>query len=116
MARPSAFRYVSIGQWETSMTNYAQTPHAATGASTTKLDAGAGNTFKNFTLRVCSNAPNSVVALETSPDNTVWTVQAIVTGDGWATARSDHVQRYARANCTNLGTGGAPLSSNVCSY
>lgn len=98
------------------MTNYAQTPHAATGASTTKLDAGAGNTYRSFSLRVCSNAPNSVVNLETSPDNTVWTVMASVTGDGWATARSDHAQRYARANCTNLGTGAAPLSSNVCSY
>lgn len=98
------------------MTNYAQTAHAATGASTSKLDAGVGNTYRNFTLRVVSNAPDSVVNLETSPDGTTWTVMASVTGDGWAYARSDHKTRQARANCTSLGTGAAPLSSNVCSY
>lgn len=116
MARSAECSQRQIGQWETSMTNYAQTPHAATGASATRLDAGAGNTFRNFNLRVCSNAANSVVALETSPDNTTWTEMARVTGDGWATARSDHITRSARANVISLGTGGAPLSSNVCSY
>lgn len=95
------------------MTNYAQNVHAATGPGAVKHDAGAGNTFRQFTLRVCSNAANSVVALETSPDNTTWTAQAVVTGDGWAVARSDAVFRAARANVTSLGTGGAGLSSIV---
>lgn len=89
------------------MTNYAQNLHTATGAGTVKHDAGAGNTFRSFTLRVCSPVSDSVVALETSPDNTAWTAQATVTGDGWAFARSDQKSRYARANCTALGAGGA---------
>lgn len=96
------------------MTNYAQNVHAATGPGTVKHDAGAGAVFRQFTLRVCSNAANSVVALETSPDNSTWTAQTTVTGDGWAIARSDGTARYARANCTALGTGGAGLSSVVC--
>lgn len=98
------------------MTNYLGGAHVATGAATGRMDAGVGNTFRNFNLRVCSNAPNSVVALETSPDNSTFTEVARVTGDGWGFARSDHVQRYARVNVINLGTGGAPISSNVCSY
>ena len=95
------------------MTNYAQNVHAATGPGTVKHDAGAGNNFRAFSLRVCSNAANSVVNLETSPDNTTWTVVGSVTGDGWCTARTDLLQRAARANCTALGTGGAGLSSIV---
>lgn len=95
------------------MTNYAQNVHAATGPGAVKHDAGVGATFRQFTLRVCSNAANSTVALETSPDNSTWTAQAVVTGDGWAIARSDVALRYARANCTSLGTGGAGLSSIV---
>src|ERR1700746_3603091 len=89
------------------MTNYAQNVHAATGAGAVKHDAGAGNTFRSFSLRVCSPVADSVVALETSPDNTTWTPQATVTGDGWATAATSARQRYARANCTALGAGGA---------
>lgn len=89
------------------MTNFAQNTHIATGPGTVKHDAGAGATFRSFTLRVCSPVADSVVALETSPDNTAWTAQAIVTGDGWAIARSDQRSRYARANCTALGAGGA---------
>jgi hypothetical protein len=89
------------------MTNYAQNLHAATGAGSVKHDAGTGNVFRNFVLRVVSPVPDSVVALETSPDNTTWTPQAVVTGDGWAIARSDAKMRYARANCTALGAGGA---------
>ena len=96
--------------------NITQNPHAATGAAAVKQDAGAGNTFGVFYLRVCSSAPNSVVVLETSPDNTTWTPQATVTGDGWASAASDHRRRYARANVSSLGTGAAPLSTTVNSY
>ena len=98
------------------MTNYLNVAHSATGTTAARMDAGVGNTFRAFSIRVCSNAANSVVALETSPDNSTFTEVARVTGDNWATARSDHVQRYARANVINLGTGGAPLSSNICSY
>jgi len=98
------------------MTNYLAGTHVATGAGTGRMDAGVGNTFGVFTLRVVSNAPNSVVALETSPDNSTFTEVARCTGDGWAFARSDHRQRYARPNIINLGTGGAPIASNICSY
>jgi hypothetical protein len=101
------------------MTNYAQNLHTATGPGAVKHDAGAGNTFRNFALRVCSPVPDSVVALETSPDNTTWTPAATVTGDGWAYAASSARVRYARANCTALGAGGAGalgngMSSIVC--
>jgi hypothetical protein len=97
------------------MTNYLAGTHVATGAGAGRMDAGAGNTFGQFSIRVVSNATNSVVALETSPDNSTFTEVARVTGDGWATARSDHRQRYARPNIISLGTGGAPIASNVCS-
>jgi hypothetical protein len=97
------------------MTNYAQNAHSATGAGANVRDAGAGNTDTCFALRVCSNSPTSVVNLETSPDGTTWTVMASVTGDGWATARSDHRQRQARANVTNLGGAGNILMTNVVS-
>ena len=98
------------------MTNYLAGAHVATGAATGRLDAGVGLTNRNFNLRVCTNAANTVVALETSPDNSTYTEVARCTGDGWASARSDHVQRYARVNVINLGTGGAPISSNVSCY
>ena len=98
------------------MTNYLNGAHVASGIGAGRMDAGVGATFRNFNLRVCSNAPDSVVALETSPDNVTFTEVARCTGDGWATARSDHMQRYARPNIVSLGTGGAPISSNICSY
>lgn len=98
------------------MTNYLPNTHAATGPAAGRMDAGAGSTFTCYNLRVVSNAPDSVVALETSPDNTTFTEVARVTGDGWAFARSDHKQRYARANCISLGTGGNPVMSNVVSH
>jgi hypothetical protein len=112
MARPSALCPIGIGQWEHTMTNYAQNVHAATGPGTVKHDAGAGNTFRTFTLRVCSPVPDSVVALETSPDNTTWTARGSVTGDGWITAASDVKIRAARANVTALGAGGAGALGN----
>lgn len=119
MARPSALRSVSVIQWETGMTNYAQNIHAATGPGAVKHDAGAGVTFRAFSMRVCSPVPDSVVALETSPDNTTWTARGSVTGDGWVTAATDTKFRYARANLTALGAGGAGalgngLSSVIC--
>jgi hypothetical protein len=85
------------------MTNYAQNVHVATGPGTIKHDAGAGKTFSQFSMRVCSPVRDSIVVLETSPD---------VTGDGWVTAASDSKFRYARADCTALGAGGAVALGN----
>jgi hypothetical protein len=98
------------------MTNYLNGNHSATGPGAGRQDAGAGNTWRQFALRVASPVSDSVVALETSPDNTTFTEQARVTGDGWAFARSDHKQRYARVNIISLGTGGNPLLTNITSY
>jgi hypothetical protein len=98
------------------MTNYLNGNHNATGPAAGRQDAGVGNTWRLFNLRVASAAPDSVVALETSPDNTTFTEQCRVTGDGWGFARSDHKQRYARVNVISLGTGGAPVMSNITSY
>lgn len=98
------------------MTNYLNGAHVATGAGIGRMDAGVGNTFSNFALQVSSNAPDSVVALETSPDNTTYTEVARCTGNRWATARTDHRQRYARVNIINLGTGAQPLATNINSY
>ena len=89
---------------------------SATGPATGRMDAGAGNTFRTFVLRVCSTVPDSVVALETSPDNTTYTEQCRATGNNWAYARSDHKQRYARVNVISLGTGTPGLSATVSSY
>jgi len=83
---------------------------AATGAVAGPLDAGAGNTYGRFNMKVNSQVQNCVVALETSPDNTTYTEKARVTGPNWAFAGSDHRQRYARANVINLGTGGTPVA------
>jgi hypothetical protein len=94
------------------MTNYAQNVHVATGPGTIKHDAGAGKTFSQFSMRVCSPVRDSIVVLETSPDNTTWTAAGTVTGDGWVTAASDSKFRYARADCTALGAGGAVALGN----
>lgn len=96
--------------------NIAGNAHAATGAGANKIDAGVGNTYRNFVLRVVSSVPDSAVNLETSPDGTTWTTMATVTGDGWGYARSDHKTRQARANVTSLGTGTPGLSTNVSGY
>jgi len=96
--------------------NEAHNTHSATGAGANKQDAGAGNVYRGFTLRVVTSAPDSVVVLETSPDNTAWTTQSTVTGDGWGYAASSHKQRYARPNVTSLGTGAPALATTVCSY
>jgi hypothetical protein len=102
------------------MTNYKNTAHSTTGPSASPMDAGAGNTQGSITMRVVSNpllnpANDSVVNLETSPDNTTWTVMGSVRGDGWCIARSDHRVRSVRSNVVNLGTGGAGLSAVVVS-
>ena len=96
--------------------NTLQAALSATGAATGRMDAGAGNTYKTFGLRVVSTVPDSVVALETSPDNTTYTEVCRVTGNNWGTARSDHRQRYARANVISLGTGTPGLSVIINSY
>jgi hypothetical protein len=86
---------------------------SATGVIANPIDAGAGKLFRNAYIKVSAAAPNAVVALETSPDNTTYTEVARVTGSNWGFARSDHRQRYLHANVINLGTGGAPVSVNI---
>ena len=86
----------------------------AVGAIAGPLDAGAGHTYSTFNIKVNSLAPDSVVALETSPDGTTWTEQARVTGGNrWGFGRGDHRQREARVNVVNLGTGGLPVSAVI---
>jgi hypothetical protein len=74
-------------------------------------DAGAGKTRGNFNMKVLSAAPDCVVAMETSPDNTTWTEVSRVTGPKWCFGASSDRARYARANVINLGTGGLPVSA-----
>jgi hypothetical protein len=85
----------------------------ATGVIAGPVDAGAGHTWRNLYIKTLSTAPDAVVALETSPDNTTYTEVARVTGPNWAFARSDHKQRYVHANVISLGTGAHPLSVNI---
>lgn len=77
------------------------------------VDAGAGKLYRNIYAKAASPAANSVVAIETSPDNTTYTEVARITGSNWVFARSDHQQRYLRANVVNLGTGGGRVSVNI---
>lgn len=77
------------------------------------IDAGAGNNYRNFGLKVTSAVQNCVVALETSPDNTTWTEQDRVTGPSWSYVALHHSRRYARANVINLGTGATPVAAVV---
>lgn len=105
------------------MTNNTQFAHSASGASTPVMDAGSGNLYRQFSLRVVSPSSDSVVALETSADgSTGWAEQARVTGDGWCYAGSSHRQRAARSNVITLGSGGtgvqppaAPATSTAAS-
>jgi hypothetical protein len=85
----------------------------ATGPGANKADAGVGLQFKFLSLRVTSAAPDTVTQLQTSPDNSAWTTVDTVTGSGWGWASRSARGRYARANCTVLGTGGAPYSAVV---
>lgn len=77
------------------------------------VDAGAGNNYRNYAVKVSSQVQNCVVALETSPDNTAWTEQDRVTGPNWAYVAMHHARRYARVNVINLGTGGPPVSAAI---
>jgi hypothetical protein len=89
--------------------------HTATGPGANVLDAGSGNKFRSFSIKVTAPylVTDSVVALETSPDGTTWTEAARVTGANWATGRSDLNVREARANVIGLGTGGAAIASCI---
>jgi hypothetical protein len=87
---------------------------SATGAVAGPVDAGSGKTYRNFTLRVISSAPDCVVALETSPDGTTWTEQDRVIGPNWASSAYHHARREARVNVINLGTGAPPLGAVIC--
>lgn len=86
----------------------------ATGVVAGPVDAGAGNTYGTFYLKVLSTVANASVALETSPDNTTYTQMCLVSsGKMWGFARSDHRQRYARVNVVSLGTGTPPVAAVI---
>lgn len=87
---------------------------AGTGAIVASVvDAGAGNTYSQITMKVNGGAFDSVVALETSPDGTTWTEQDRVTGPHWAYAAGHHARRFARANVVNLGAAAGPISAAI---
>jgi len=77
------------------------------------LNAGAGATYGHFYLKVKSTAPDCVVALETSPDNTTYTEVARVTGSKWGYSRSDLRAQYAHVNVISLGTNAPPLAAVI---
>jgi hypothetical protein len=76
-------------------------------------NAGTGKNYKTFCMYVASSAKDTVTQLQTSPDNTTWTTADTVTGTGWAWSAKGLRAQYARANCTGLGTGGAPIQAVV---
>lgn len=88
---------------------------SANATATASVPVTVTSTYGCFYMRVVSPAPDSSVALETSPDGTTWTQQSTVRGDGWCFARSDHRIRAARSNVVSLGTGGAPISAIITS-
>jgi len=77
------------------------------------LNAGAGATYGHFNVKVTGTAPDSVVALETSPDNTTYTEVARVTGSNWGYAGSNQRAQYAHVNVISLGTGAPPLAAVI---
>ena len=87
---------------------------SATGAVAGPVDAGSGNTHRNFTMKVTSSAPDCTVALETSADGTTWAEQDRVSGPNWASASYHHARREVRANVIFLGTGAPPLGIVIC--
>jgi hypothetical protein len=74
------------------------------------VNAGAGKKYKSFNFHVSSAAADTVTVLETSPDNTTYTVKDTLTGSGWGFAAMHESAQYVRARCTALGTGGLPYS------
>jgi hypothetical protein len=96
-------------------TSYAAT---ATGPVAGPVDAGAGNTHRQFTLKVLSSTPDVSVALETSPDGTTWTQQSIAQKgrSAWGYARGDLAARFARVNVLSLGTGTPPVAAVIGYY
>jgi hypothetical protein len=80
---------------------------AAIGA-TTPIDAGVGNTFGHFAMKL-SGPVDAVAHLQTSPDVLAWTDADVATGPNWAVAGLNVRARAIRANVTALGTGGAPV-------
>jgi hypothetical protein len=75
----------------------------ATGAGAS-LDFGSA-VFGTFAFNVTNAGPDTVSVLETSPDGTVWTARATVTGQRSAFIQGTGINaRYARINVTTLGT------------
>lgn len=87
-------------------------PVSATGP-VSPADAGSGKEFYSAHINVIGSAPDSVVALEASPDDTDYTEEARVTGPQWGSASSDLRARYLRANVITLGTGGQPFAAVI---
>jgi hypothetical protein len=85
----------------------------AVGVVAGPLDAGTGNTLGHFNIKVTTTAPDAVVALETSPDNTTYTEVARVTGSRWGYGNSNGRQRYAHINVISLGTGTPPVAAVI---
>lgn len=54
-------------------------------------------------LKVLGASPTTVVALETSPDNSTWTERDRLVGNGWAVGPLHVATRYARENVISLG-------------
>lgn len=77
---------------------------AGAGAS---QDIGGGlATYSNWTLVPTAVADDSVIALEVSPDNSVWTRVGQTVGRKPVVVLGFHIAaRYARVNVVTLGTG-----------
>jgi hypothetical protein len=86
----------------------------ATGPIAGAWDAGAGLTRGTHNMRVTSAAPDAVVAMETSPDNTVWTeITRTSAGKMWGFGGSSQRARYVRANVISLGTGAPGVAAVI---
>jgi hypothetical protein len=85
----------------------------AVGVVAGPMDAGSGLTAGHFNVKVNSTAPDCVVALETSPDNTTYTEVARVTGPRWGYSGSNQRARYAHINVISLGTGAPPVAAVI---
>ena len=88
----------------------------AVGPGANVANAGAGKQYKYISMKVTTAAPDTVVQLQTSPDNTTWTTVDTVTGPNWGWAARGARGQYVRANCTAMGTGvtsfGAVVTGN----
>jgi hypothetical protein len=85
----------------------------AVAAGTGVANAGATKKYKTLGLHVASAAVDTVTVLETSPDNSTYTVVDTVTGSGWGYSAMHVSAQYVRPRCTTLGTGGLPYQAVI---